>query len=396
MKENILKGIRILDFTRVLAGPYATRLLADFGAEVIKVQSWKTATGAESNDEGYFNTWNRNKKSMALDMSFPEARKIILKLTTLSDVVIENFSPRVMANWNLGYEKLKEVRPDLVMASMSGMGQTGPWKNHVAFGPTVQSLGGLSYLTSYEKNAPTGLGNSYGDPVVGLYCAFAILAALEYRDRTGQGQYMDLSGYETICTAIAPALMDVLNNKKDIQPEGNSPDYIHAAPYGCYRCSGDDRWCVISVFDDNQWKNLCKAAGRPELANNEKYSTLSKRKENRKEVDAFIEQWTSAHTPEYVMEILQESGVPSGIVQDALNLAEDPHLAERNFFIHLKHPILGDTVSDTGPIKFSGADSEKKWKSAPLLGEDNNYVYRELLGFSERKISDYIKKGIIG
>ncbi len=396
MHNDILNGIRIVDFTRVLAGPYTTRLLADFGAEVIKIQSKKTSTGAESNDQAYFNTWNRNKKSMTLDMSFPEARDIFLNLTAISDVVIENFTPRVMANWDLGYEKLKEAKQDIILMSMSGMGQTGPWSNYAAFGPTVQSLGGLSYMTAYEKETPIGLGNSYGDPVVGLYGVLAVLSALAYRDRTGNGQAVDLSGYEAICTSIAPVLMDVLNNGKEAMPEGNGSAYINASPHGCYKCLGDDRWCVIAVFENKQWDELCKAMDKPDMAKDERFCTLSKRKENNKELDRLIENWTRDCTPEQIVGILQQAGVPSGVVQDACGLAEDPHLMERNFFVRLPHPILGDTVSDAGPIKFSGSDSKKEWKSAPLLGEDNDYVYHDLLGLSEKEITDFTRKGIIG
>ena len=161
MNKGLLTGLRVLDFTRVLAGPYATRILADFGAEVIKIQSKKTASGAETNTSGYFNTWNRNKRSVTLDMSYPEAREIFLKLTTISDVVIENFSPRVMSNWGLDYENLKAVKPDLIMISMSGMGQTGPWRDYVAFGPTIQALSGLTYLSAFDENSPMGLGYAY-------------------------------------------------------------------------------------------------------------------------------------------------------------------------------------------------------------------------------------------
>ena len=158
MNQGILKGLRILDFTWVLAGPYATRILADFGAEVIKVQSKKTAGGAESNLTGYFSHWNRNKRSITLDMSYPEAKEIVLRLARISDVVIENFSTRVMSNWGLDYERLKEVRPDIIMVSMSGMGQTGPWKDFVAFGPALQALSGLTYLTSFAQESPLGYG----------------------------------------------------------------------------------------------------------------------------------------------------------------------------------------------------------------------------------------------
>jgi crotonobetainyl-CoA:carnitine CoA-transferase CaiB-like acyl-CoA transferase len=395
MKKGILNDIRVLDFSRVLAGPYASRILGDFGAEVIKVQSRKTATGSDNNNGAYFNTWNRNKRSITLDMSHPEAREIALKLTAISDVVLENFSPRVMPNWGLSYEKLAEVRKDLIMVSMSGMGQSGPWKDFVAFGPTVQSLGGLTYLTSYSGDAPIGLGYSYADAVAGLYCAIAILAALEHRDRTGSGQYIDLSEYEAVCTLIGPALLHTVVNQEEINPQGNQSPDIPAAPYGCYKCIGEERWCAIAVFDAAQWQALCSVAGHTEWAQDPRFSTLAMRKERSVELDALIQGWTSNNRAETVMDLLQEAGVHAGVVQDAKDLANDPQLQARGFFVHLDHPVLGKTVSDGTPIKM-GSGSLADWKRAPLLGEDNEYVYLELLGLTESEFRSYVERGIIG
>jgi crotonobetainyl-CoA:carnitine CoA-transferase CaiB-like acyl-CoA transferase len=395
MNQGILNGLRVLDFTRVLAGPYATRILADFGAEVIKVQSKKTAKGAESNLTGYFNHWNRNKRSVTVDMRYPEAKEIVLKLTKISDVVIENFSPRVMSNWGLNYERLKEVRPDLIMVSMSGMGQTGPWKDFVAFGPTLQALSGLTYLTSFSQDSPIGIGYAYADLIAGLYGAFAVLAALEHRDRVGQGQYIDLSEYEAICTLIGPTLLDIFSNHREILPQGNHPDYIPAAPYGCYKCLGTDRWCVIAVFNEAEWESLCRLMGSPAWTKEGRFSALLKRKENSRELDELIEQWTAQHTPEKVVQLLQEAGISAGVVQNGEDLAKDPHLMAREFFIPLEHPVLGRTISDSTPIRFK--DNPKvNWKAAPLLGEDNRYVYVDLLGLTEDELSFYIEKGIIG
>jgi len=389
--KGILTGVRILDFTRVLAGPYATRLLADFGAEVIKIQSRKTATGAESNTSGYFNTWNRNKRSITLDMNYSEARKLVLRLTAISDVVIENFSPRVMLNWELDYKRLKDVRPDLIMVSMSGMGQTGPWKDFVAFGPTIQALSGITSLTSFSKDSPTDLGYSYADHIAGLYAALAVLAALEYRDRTGQGQYIDVSEYEAMCTLMGPALLDASVNSGDVLSQG---DYVPAAPYGCYRCSGADNWCVIATFNDAEWKALCNTIGRTDLIRDEKFLTLKKRKENVAELDHLIGEWTAKYTAEEIVGLLQKSDVPAGVVQNAEDMAKDPQLMARESFVTLKHPVLGSTVSDRGPIKFNDF-SAFDWKAAPLLGEDNQYVFTELLGLKESELSMYIEKGIV-
>jgi len=395
MNQGILSGLRVLDFTWVLAGPYATRILADFGAEVIKVQSKKTADSAQSNLIGFFNHWNRNKRSITLDMSYPEAREIVLKLTKISDVVIENFSPRVMSNWGLDYEKLKEVRTDLVMASMSGMGQTGPWKDFVAFGPTLQALSGLTCLTSFAQDSPIGVGYAYADLIAGLYSVFAILAALEYRDRTGKGQYIDLSEYEAMATLMGPTLLDTAVNRKEVMPQGNCPDYILAAPYGCYKCSGTDRWCVIAVFDEGEWKALCRVMGHPPWTKNERFSTVSKRREHADELNEFIGQWTLQYTPEKVVSLLQEAGVAAGVVQDAEDLAKDPQLKARDYFVKLDHPVLGKTISDRYPLKFKDRP-KADWKSAPLWAEDNQYVYMELLGFTGEELSSYIEKGIIG
>jgi crotonobetainyl-CoA:carnitine CoA-transferase CaiB-like acyl-CoA transferase len=394
MSKGILSGLRILDFTWLLAGPYATRILADFGAEVIKVQSRRTSGGVESNLTGFFNHWNRNKQSITLDMSYLEAREIVLKLTKISDVVIENFSPRVMSNWELNYEKLKEVRPDLIMVSMSGMGRTGPWKDFVAFGPTIQAFSGLTYLTSFTQDSPIGIGYAYADLIAGLYGAFAVLAALEHRDRTGKGQYIDLSEYEAMSTFMGPTLLDIAINQKEVLPQGNQPDYVIAAPYGCYRCLGEDRWCVIAVFEEDEWQALCEVLGRPAWTREQRFSTLSKRKENAEALDELLGRWTAQHTPEEVVYLLQEAGVQAGVVQNAEDLAQDPQLIAREFFVHLDHPVLGKTISDRFPIKFKD-NPRADWKAAPLLGENNRYVYRELLGFTEEELSSYVEKGII-
>ncbi|MCX5908723.1 MAG: CoA transferase [Deltaproteobacteria bacterium] len=396
MNPGILSGLRVLDFTWVLAGPFATRILADFGAEVIKVQSPKTAQGVESNLTGYFNTWNRNKRSITLDMGHGEAKEIVLRLTRISDVVIENFSPRVMSNWGLSYENLKKVKPDLIMASISGMGQTGPWRDFVALAPTIHALSGLTYLTSFLPDSPIGVGFAHADFIAGLYAAFGVLAALEHRDRTGQGQFIDLSEYETMCSLLGPTFLDSGLHHKEILPQGNHPEYLQAAPYGCYPCSGKDKWCVIAVFSEAEWHALCKVLGHPSWIQEERFATLVQRKKHVGELDQRIRQWTTQHTREEVVTLFQEAGIPAGAVQDADDLAKDPQLKAREFFIPLEHPTLGPTIADRSPIRFKDNMARISWKAAPLLGEDNQYVFRELLGFGEDELSEYIKKGIIG
>lgn len=394
MDAGILNGLRVLDFTRVMAGPFATRILADFGAEVIKVQSQKTAKGTEFNPGAYFNIWNRNKRSITLDMSRPEARHLALKLVAISDVVIENFAPRVMSNWAMTYADLQAVKEDLIMVSMSAMGQTGPWKDFVAFGPTVQALGGLAYLTSYAKDSPIGLGYAYADPMAGLFGAMAVLAALAHRDRTGRGQYIDLAEYEVAAALIGPALLEAGVKSTDILPRGNWSNSEPAAPHGCFKCAGKDRWCVIAAYNEAQWQALCKVLGSPRWISDKRFATLSGRKRYARQLEELIAKKTAKRPAQKLVELLLAAGVPAAVVQDAKDLANDPHLAAREFFVHLPHPTLGNTISDGAPIKLRQKINQN-WKSAPALGEDNQYVYRDLLGLTEAELLACIRKKII-
>lgn len=391
---DILKGVRILDLTRILAGPYATRVLGDFGAEVIKVQPPRGGGTAEETRGPYFRTWNRNKRSITLDMRHPEASGVLMRLVGVCDVLIENFSPRVMTNWGMAYERLTQIRPDLIMLSLSGMGQSGPWRDYVAYAPTVHALGGLTYLTSYREGPPVGPGFSYGDVMAGLYGAFAVLAALEHRESTGKGQYIDLSEYEVVCSLIGPALMEAAACESGAAPGGNCPDHEPAAPCGCYRCKGNDQWCVLSVRDECEWKALCGEIG-PALAQDDRFSSPAKRKEHGRELDELINAWTQGRSAREAAEVLQEAGVPSGPVQNAKEVAGDPQNEARAFFVETTHPQEGPLFSDRTPL-WQDRDVAPPWKAARLPGEDNGYVYKELLGMSEAEYRSHIKDGIFG
>ena len=392
--EGILQGVRILDLTRIVAGPYTTRILADFGAEVIKIQSAKMAKGIELNTTPYFCAWNRNKRSITLDMDHLEAREIFLNLVKISDIVVENFSPRVMVNWELNYDNLQKSNEKLIMLSMSGMGQTGPWKDFVAYGPTVQSLGGLTYLTAYAQDTPMGFGYAYADMVCGLYGAISILAALEQRDQTGLGQHIDLSEYEAACTTIGPALMEASVNLNEIVPMGNNDEHLPAAPYGCYKCLGKDRWCVVAVSTEDEWRAFCDVLGNPAWSEHNRFSSLPNRKKYRQELDLHIGEWMAKQTAQSTADRLQQAGVPAGVVQNARDLAHDPQLLASDFFISLDHPVLGEIITDTYPITFKNYRNTS-WKASPLLGEANQHVFGELLGMSEITIQSYIQQGII-
>ena len=389
--QAILKNIRILDFSWVLAGPYATRILADFGAEVLKVQPLLPQEEDEFS-RGYYNTWNRNKLGITLNLNKPQGVALAKRLVAISDVVVENFTPRVMANWGLDYGSLRQIKPDLIMLSMSTMGGSGPWRDYAGFGPTVHAFSGITYLTSYPGKPPLGLGTSYADHIAGLLACFALLGALEYRRRTGEGQYIDVSQVEAMASLLGDAVLDYMVTGKEVEPVGNSS--TEAAPHGVYRCRGDDRWCAIAVFTDEEWLGFKRALGNPPWAEDRKFATLTGRLKNSEELNRLVEGWTKEHTAEEVMALLQGQGVAAGVVQDASDLAKDPQLKQQGFFIELDHPELGKTISDAVPIRLSDTPA-RYTRAAPLLGQDNDYVYGELLGMSQDELTELKKQGII-
>ncbi|MFA5064684.1 MAG: CoA transferase [Dehalococcoidia bacterium] len=390
-----LEGVRVLDFTWMLAGPYATRLLADFGAEVVKVQSRQTATGAEDNQTGYFAAWNRNKLGITLNLSRPEAHNIVIELVRKCDIVMENFTPRVMRNWGLDYARLREANPKLVMVSLSGFGRGGPWENYAALGSTVQALSGLTGLTSYGDGRPCGIGFALADHVSGLYAALAALSALRRRDATGCGEYIEISELEAACSTLAPEFIYLSLGGNAAGPRGNIPAHQTAAPYGCYLCKGDDSWCVIAVHDEEEWLSLCRAIGDPAWARQSKFADLRARYENAGELDRLIGEWTRTRTNREVMQILQASGVPAAAVNDASGLAADPQLCERGFFIDLQHPYLGKIRADGNPIRLSATPARFK-SAAPLLGADNRRIFMDLLEMDEERFNTLVSQGVIG
>jgi crotonobetainyl-CoA:carnitine CoA-transferase CaiB-like acyl-CoA transferase len=383
---SVLNNIRILDFSWVLAGPYATRLLADFGAEVIKVQPLFSYEKDTRFDLGYYNFWNRNKLGVTLNLSNPEGVDIAKRLVGICDAVVESFTPRVMDNWRMDYDRLKEIKPDIIMLSMSAMGHTGPWRDYAGFGPTVQAFSGITFHTSYPGRPPAGLGFSYADHVAGLYASLSLLAALEHRQKTGEGQYIDLSQLETLASLLGDEIIRQ-------QHEGESGS-LSEAPHNVYRCKGDDRWCAISVTTEVEWLALKKVMGNPQWAGDKKYASAKLRLQHREELDELIESWTLKHAPEQVMEILQGEGVAAGIVQDAGDLARNHQLKARSFFMENSVAGPDGIISDASPIKMDLTPAGYR-KPAPWPGEDNDYVYGELLGLSADEISALKQGGII-
>ena len=384
----VLNGIRVLDFTRVLAGPYATRLLADFGAEVIKVQNPADPSPETAFDRGYYETWNRNKLSVTLNLNKPEGVALVKRLIARCDAVIENFTPRVMANWGLDYPELKRLKPDIIMVSLSVMGQTGPLRNLTGFGATVQALSGLMQLTSFPGQSPVGPGFSYADHIAGLYASLGLLAALEHQRETGEGQHIDISEVEAVASLLGGAFLEASVTGKEPPRTGNWS--LLAAPHNVYLCK-DNRWCAIAVLTEREWEGLKRAMGNPDWAEDERYSSVKARRQNIDELDKLVEQWTRQYTALEVMQLLQQNGVAAGVVQNAADLASDPQLKARRFFID--KPEMGKLI-DATPVKLSKSKAEYR-TGAPLPNQDNEFVFLDLLGLSRRELSRLKDHGVI-
>jgi benzylsuccinate CoA-transferase BbsF subunit len=390
-QSGILRGIRILDFSWVLAGPYATRLMADFGAEVIKVHPLQPEA-KDAYSRGYYNAWNRNKLSVTLNMSNPEGLEIAQELVKNSDAVVENFSPRVLENWGLDFPAMQKLKPDIILLSMSMMGHTGPWKDYTGYGPTVQAFSGITQLTAYRGGTPLGIGFSYADHVAGLYGSLALLGALEYRRKTGEGQFIDLSQTETMASLLTDAILEYTLRGQEPVPAGNGSS--EAAPCGVYPCLGLDCWCAISVTTEVEWSGFKRALGNPPWADEARFATLAGRLQNTEALDSLIQGWTRQHTAARVMELLQKEGAPAGMVQDAAGLAADPQLQSRGFFVQLPHPLLGETTVDAAPMRLTDKPAEY-WRSAPEPGQDNNYVYGQILGMPQDEIDGLRQRQVI-
>jgi len=357
-----LDGVRILDFTWVVAGPVATRILADHGAETIKVERGNPAP-LGNRKSGMQLDLHRGKRSIAINMGSQRGVELALRLAAKSDVVIDNFSARVMRSWGMDYQSLTKIRPDIISVSMSGLGHTGPRASYVSYGPTLQALGGYTALMTDADGRPAGYGYSYADMSGGYTGALAVLIALWHRRRTGQGQFVDLSQFEAVCAVIGPSLLDIAANRREQKPPLYGSQESPAAPHGVYRCApreGDnDRWLALGVHSQRQWERFVDAIGAPPWTADPKFATLYLRMRNREELDSNVSRWTAAVSAEQAMATLQRAGVPAGVVANGEDLcSRDPQLRERGFWAPLR-AADGSTTNVTGiPFRLSGGSGE--------------------------------------
>ena len=398
-----LSGIRVADFTWVWAGPFCTLQLAHMGAEVIRMESMRRVCVTRMlppwmegkpgvNRSGYFNQYNQGKRSITLDLTKPEAKEIAKKLVAISDVAAENFAGGVIDRLGLGYEALKQVKADIIMISMSGYGQTGPESGYVSYGPAQVPLSGMSSLTGYIGSQPMHVGLSYGDPNAGLHAAFAVLSALLYRERSGKGQYIDMSQWESTMAVLGEGIMDYTMNGTQPPRSGSRDPWM--APHGIFPCSGEDQWVSIACGSDEEWRVLCAAMGKPELADDARFQTLAERKANEDALEAIVEEWTAALEPSAVTETLQGAGVAAFPPLANYMLDADPHLAARGFWVEKEHPEVGRLKHAGIPWRMSETPCEV-WRAAPTLGQDNEYVFGELLGMSGKQIAELTERQVI-
>ncbi len=391
MFKDALKGIRVADFSWIWAGPYAASLLGYMGAEVIKIESRaridQTRKGTIMDTDNFdglnysptFNNANLNKKGVSIDISKPEGAALARRLVAECDIVVSNMRPGKMEKLGLGYDDLKMVKEDIIMIESSGFGATGPYKGFAGFAPIFASFGGLAYVTGYGDGEPNVM-SGVQDLRAGTLSAFIVLAALLHRQKTGEGQYIDLSSSECLSTLIGSELMEFTMNGRS--PYRNGNEDVIMAPHGCYRCKGDDKWISIAVGDDREWKALCEVMGEPEWCRKKEYADMPGRWKNRKELDSRLEEWTAGHTHYELMERLQEAGVAAMPSFDAEEILRDPHTKARGLFTAVHHPKIGDQVVMNPAWKFSETPA-RITKAGPLMGESNEEIFGSLLGLKQ-------------
>ena len=393
MNRKAFEGIKAFGATYAGTGNMVLRSLGMHGATIVRIESSKIpcvlriSGPFKDNKPGinrseYFAMYNNDRYGLALNLKHPKAETVIHNLIEWADIFVENFTPGAMDRAGLGYESLKKINPRIIMLSISQQGQTGPHRFIAGYGPLLQGLTGHDYLTGWPDRGPVLVDQSYPDFVAPPYATIALLAALHHREKTGEGQYIDLSNYEACVEWLAPSILDYTVNKRVMERRGNKVD--HACPNNAYQCQGEDAWCAISVETDEEWGAFCEVLGNPSWAADSKYSTLAARKINEEELDRLINQWTMNFTPDEVMEKMQKAGVSAGKMLTSEELYNNPQIKHRNYYRVIDHTEIGPFPYMAPPYQLPKTPSEIHLP-APLLGEHNELVCCQLLGISEEE-----------
>ena len=399
-----LEGVRVADFTWVWAGPYGTMYLSHLGAEVIKIESntridvtrrlplYPTGMEAGVNRSGLFNQWSLGKKSVLINFSTPEGLAVVKELIQNSDVVVDNFATGVMERLGLGYDDLVKIKPDIIMASISGYGHSGPLKNYMGYGPAIAPLTGLSAMTGYAGGPPQEVGISYGDPNSGIHAAVAVTAALAARKRTGKGQYIDVSLWESVAALVPEGWMDYAMNGLEPARRGNRDPLM--APHTCFRCAGEDEWVSIACGNDAEWRALCRAMDQAGLGTDARFRTVQDRKANEDTLENIVTAWTEKRDKWHLTQTLQAAGVAAFPSMNSKDLADDPHLKQRGFFVELPHAEVG-VRKHTGIPWLLTESPNGVQAPAPLLGQHTEQVMRDVLGYADERIAQLRERRVL-
>lgn len=395
-------GLKVADFSWAVVGPVITRYLAIYGATVVRIESSTRPdvirTTPPFRDGGltdldcgaYFASVNASKLGIGLDLRHPKSHDVAKRIIAWADVVCESFRPGVTRKLGLDYDAVKAIKPDIIMVSASAQGQTGPHSGLPAYGAELVSLVGLTNLTGWPDRGPSQPFGAYTDMVGPRFGAAVVIAALEHRRRTGQGQHIDLSQYEAALRFLAPALLDYVANGVEATRQGNRSS--QDAPHGVYRCRGEDRWCAIHVETGEQWPKLCQVIGEPQLTADPRFSTLDARKENEPLLDGIIEEWTKGRSADTVMGAMQEAGVPAGVVQTSRDIFRDPQLRHRRHYHRVKHPRIGWHRVESSAFQLS--DVSARIGAGPCLRQHNEYFYKRVLGMTPEEYDALLCDGV--
>jgi crotonobetainyl-CoA:carnitine CoA-transferase CaiB-like acyl-CoA transferase len=397
MSNLPLDGIRILDFGQMWAGPHLTQWLAVMGAEVIKVEThlrldFMRMVGIPPGiDRGNFNagtafaSLNYGKKSITLNMNESRAQELAKRIIKKCDVVTENFGGAILERWGLGWQELKKIKPDIIYYAGSGYGRSGPHRARPSYAEIVEAYDGSTYLNGYPGGEPATVGVSpWTDATQAMHGAFAIMAALYHRDRTGEGQYIDAAMIEGSANFLGEMVMGYTMNGALGERMGNRDK--SAAPHGCYRCKGNDEWVAIAVGSQAEWQAFVNAIGNPAWAKRAEFRDEANRLHNQDELDKLVEEWTRQHHQYEVMELLQKAGVAAGASLNIKDLVSDPQLKSREFFVDIEHPVIGNITLAGLPWRHDGKQ-KGNYSCPPLLGEHNDYVFGDLLGLPADEIA---------
>jgi crotonobetainyl-CoA:carnitine CoA-transferase CaiB-like acyl-CoA transferase len=396
-----LDGMRIVSFDHVLAGPYGTTILAELGADVMKIESSKGGmdpfrffgTGEDPNLSPRFLEFNRNKRSFTVNLKHPKGQGVLHDLVAKADAVLDNYSVDVVDRIGLGYKQLCAVKPDIINLRMPGLGTTGPKRHFSTVGVNITAFTGLTYMWNHPgvTNPPIGAQLVYPDYVSGVLCAIIIISGVLYRDRQKRGAFIDLAQSEATAFMIGANLMEAASSGKNPEPIGNMS--LSVAPHGCYPCKGEDRWCVIAAETEPQWKALANILGG-DVAGNSRFATNAARLQEREALDKIISAWTQTRDAFAVRDQLQKAGIPCGVAQTGEDLVNDPQLKERGFIVEVDNPRLGKVVLPNFPLHFTNAKLTRRWEF-PVLGKDTETVLRDVVGYDAATIAAHRRDGVL-